>query len=425
MRDYDTAVLGGYQRNFSMDERMPDKDYAQKAKYPLWLECYKVWLMFSFPLALLMFLAYFLGGISFVYFPAVMLVFPILATIIRRKLKNLLLFMLGHIVMGMWFFLSPSVYLVVGGVIYLVILTIYGLARRLSQEVEGDLGYTSLYVCIGLMTVTYILTEYFGRTGFIKILIPMTIVYAVLFLFYQHRTSVMDALKAMDRKSNFSVPQILRFNSGMFIIYLLLIAGAFVVLYFVGLSELIRQFGKVLVVLLKRFLRLLFSVEPTQQAIEEEEKIIQEATQDNPMSGLDSGVTSPFWIFMEKVLIVVFIVGVVALLGYLLVRLYKKFNASYKFQGAGYEETKTFYKEDKIEETVMPKLKWYDRSFENRVRRQYYRKVKGAVGKIVFTSDTPSEVGEKLPAARDIIPDYTKVRYDPAFGKDGSDGGKK
>ncbi len=424
MRDYDTAVLGGYQRNYSDNERMPEKNAHKAAKYPLWLECYKVWLMFSFPLALLMFIAYFLGGSSMLYFPAVMLVFPIIATIARRVFKNLFLFLLAHIAMGAWFLLSPSVYLTVGGGIYLILLMVYGLVRQLSSEGEGDLGYTSLYVCIALMMVIYILAEYLGRTGFIKILVPMTIVYAALFFFYQHRTSVMDALKAMDRKSNFSVPQILRFNSGMFLIYLVIIAGIFATLYFVGLSDLLRKAGNLLIVLIKRLMRALLRVPPTEEAVQEEEHIIQEMTQDNPMSGLDSGVTSPFWIFMEKILVVVFIIAVVIFLGYLAVQLYKKFNASYKFQGAGYEETKTFYKEDKTEETVMPKLKWYDRSFENRIRRQYYRKVKGAVGKIVFSSDTPREVGEKLPAARDIIPDYTKVRYDPAFGKEDSGKGE-
>ena len=45
------------------------------------------------------------------------------------------------------------------------------------------------------------------------------------------------------------------------------------------------------------------------------------------------------------------------------------------------------------------------------MRRAYYKRVKGEMGKTVERSDTPIQVGEKLPDAKELTKRYNEIRY--------------
>ena len=53
----------------------------------------------------------------------------------------------------------------------------------------------------------------------------------------------------------------------------------------------------------------------------------------------------------------------------------------------------------------------FDNSPENKIRKLYYKKVKGQMGKKVQPYETPHEVGEVLPDIKALVHQYDEARY--------------
>ena len=124
---------------------------------------------------------------------------------------------------------------------------------------------------------------------------------------------------------------------------------------------------------------------------------------------LESGT---IWLILEKILEIGFVLlalGAIAVLIYFLVR---RVGGGSRYQEAGYEETKVFYKEAPKAKTRRRSLKeLFDNSPENKIRKMYYKKVKGQMGKKVQPYETPHEVGEVLTDVKELVREYDEARY--------------
>jgi len=392
------------------NERMPDIQYYKKPLYPVWMECIKVWLMFALGLFIVFYAAYDVGeGYGFYYYVAVLCVMPVLSVAVRRKVKSLVAYLALHAVFFGWCWLSPSPVLTAMAAIYILLLTVYGMVRNMSKEVERELSMLTFYTAIGVMVVVYIISVLRNKQVYESQLLIQGLIYTLIFLYFDHRVSVMNALKAMDKQGNFSTKRIIRFNNGVFLIYMVLAVGLFWLLYYAGLSNVLGWIGRLILTIIRKIVGFLTSDEVPE--VEEIEEVVQTGEEASQMGGLPAGKTSPFWEFLQHILVAVFVAFIVFALIMLVIRLFKNFHESYGYTESGYEEYKTFYTKHEAEGEKRRGLSVFDRSPENLIRRAYYKKVRKKIDKTVSRSDTPSEVAEKLPEVAELIDRYDQVRY--------------
>ena len=402
--------MGGYQD----EERVPEIDFYLRPRYPIWIEALKVFLMFALGGMVILYAAFDLagGGHSYTLFAAGFFVMPVLSTILRRWGKNIFVFLLPHGLFAAYiYFLSPDLILTSLGVLYLIALVLYGLVRQMSRQEEKDLSMIVLFAAVFVMMIIYGLAIYRGHGEYEKLLLGQGMVYVVLFLFYQHRISLITTLGTIDKGSNFSTRQVVGFNTRVFFVYMFMAVVLCVGLYLMGLGELLSIFGRWLLLMIRRLVRALVKVEPTPEAAEEEMVEEQQVQKDIGMvigQGIETGA---FWIFLQKILEVVVLIGLVVLVMWALYKLVTRFMGSYRYQGSGYEETRVSISRVPREKIRSAGFSLFDRSPENRIRREYWKRVKSAIDKTVRRSDTPREVAGKMPQVAEIVEDYQKVRY--------------
>lgn len=393
-------------------QRDPEDDTYRRARYPVWVETLKVFLMMSVFMFPVLFITYYLGGETwrYWYFPAGMLLMPIFTTIVRRQVPGFVVFALSHLVLGFFVLLSPHIILTLLCVVYIAILILYDFMRVISKEKERDMSYFMLLLAMGILLFVYGLFIAQEVDSYERYLLPQGLIWALLFLFYKHRTNIMSALRNMDKAGNLSPRQTVRFNTRMFLVYLGIAAGIFGALYFLGFGKLLTLIGRRLLLIIRRIVRALADVEPSEQT-QAQEAAAEEEIMAEMLHFFEDPKTSPFWIAAEKVLIFIGILLCIALVIYLVVALVRRYQAGVSYQGKGYEEIKTFTFTAKDHHKRTGRRRLFDFGPENAVRRSYYRKVKGKMGKTVQPSFTPREVGKALPDVAPIVEMYEQVRY--------------
>jgi hypothetical protein len=402
--------MGGY----SEEERMPDLDYYRKPKYPIWIETLKVFLMFAPGVMILLYAGYDLAEGTYRYTPFALgfLLMPIFATIIRRSVRNLLFFLIPHILFGVYvYFLSPHIVMTAIGFLYVIILTVYGLVRQMSRQGEREMTMLVIFAAVFIMLVVYGMAIYRGHGEYEMMLLGQGLSFVVLFLFYQHRISLLTTLGAIDKDSNFSTKHVIGFNTRVYFIYISMAVALFIGLYIAGFGDLLRIFGRWLLLMIRKIVRALVKVDPTPETIEKEAQEAQQIQQDIGMV-IGQGIeTAMIWIILQKILEVVTTIGLIALAIYLIYRFIRRFMSSYQYVGSGYEETRVNLNRTVRDKVREGRLSIFDRSPENLIRREYWKKVRPEIDKTVLRSDTPEQAGDKLASVQPIVQDYDRVRY--------------
>lgn len=406
--DLTPGMNGG---DFPDGERMPDKDYYAHPFYPLYVDLLKAFLLFSMLGFFILYGAADAGGGSRYFYAAVMLVMPVLSTYVRRRVRFLGVFLLvsaaliAYAVLG-----APSQLLGILGVIDVGITTVYGFYRRLAHTEEHEAGFgTWLAACAAFLAI-YLLAAYRGRDWYEIHAVVQCLLYTGAFLFYEHHTGVLSALNVMEAGSHFSKKRTLRFNTVMFLACLGLFGAAFLVLWVLGLQDLISYAGKAaagaFVRFLSRFVRQGDSIDETEDLEDVSGGGVTESSGDFTMTAS----TSPFWAAAQHVLVAALIVLAVVLVIYLLVRVLRRYHETYGFKEKNFTETKTFDEEIQAPGRVS-RRSVFDRSPENKVRRRYYRLLKKDMGKTVAYSSTPDEIAEKREDIAAIADAYNQARY--------------
>lgn len=400
---------------FFADGQLADKDYYKQPKYPVIIEALKVFLMLVGIVPIMLYAGYDLAGRTYEYswFAIGFMLMPWISTYVRRCISSIFAYILVHLILGSWLLLSPHLILTCFGVIFWIILTVYGIVRQMSKESERELSMAMLLLVIAAMVAIYILAVDRNCLEFTPVLMSLAIIYGIMFLYYQHWIGVHDALKSIDKEGNFSVRRIIGFNNKMFVAYLGIVVALFAILYVAGMDDMINWLTTMMILFVRKLARIIDEAEPEEGYIEEEAPAQSESGSGDSWMPAETPEPSPFWLFLEFLLEVVFIVLVIGFIVYCCYSLFKRFSEVHKYQEQGYEETKVFYKaapkEKKPKRRSLKEL--FDNSPENKIRRAYYKKVRGQMGKRVHPYETPTEVAETLADVKEMVQAYDEARY--------------
>lgn len=397
---------GGYSAN-----EMFDPTVSRVPLYSVSLECMKVWLLFAAFGVLPIYAAYVqAGGFSTIYYPLILLLMPILSTFIRRKIRSLALYLVLHIAMGALVLAAPDNVSKAIAVVFLLLLTVYGIVRQVSKEPEKELTFFSLVALVVSMLIVYIFASAMGKMEYETPLMIQGFIYTIIYLYYDHQVAVTDALKKMDKQGTMSTRNVVAFNRNVFGAYLLMVILLLIGAYAAGLGRFLSSMGRNLMRLIRAIVGALSKGQESEIRVDDPigELLEDTAMEDMP---LPQAETAQFWVFLQHVLEVAFVLFITFGIVLLLIRLFKSFNQAKVYHAPDYEEYTS--RITKIKPDKQQRIRWniFDRSPENRIRRAYYKLVKKKMDKDVHRSDTPSEVSEKLPEVREILASYEQVRY--------------
>lgn len=400
---------------FYADGQLADKDYYKKPKYPVVIEALKVFLLLVGIVPFILYAGYEVADKTYehAWFSIGFMLMPWISTYVRRCIPNIFAYILVHLILGAWILLSPHIITTCFGVIYWGILTVYGIVRQMSKESERELSMPMLLLVLAGMVGIYIVAVDQDSLQFTPVLMSQAIIYGVMFLYYQHWIGVHDALKSIDKEGNFSVRRIIGFNNKMFLAYLAIVVAVFTILYVAGMDDLINWLTTMMILFVRKLAQIINEADGSEGYIEEEAPAQSGGESDGPMFGVEPAEPSPFWLFLEFLLEVMFIAVVIGFIVYCCYSLFKRFSEVHKYQEQGYEETKVFYKAAPKEKKPRRRSlrEMFDNSPENKIRRAYYRKVRGQMGKKVHPYETPTEVAETLTDVQNLVKAYDEARY--------------
>lgn len=397
---------GGYSANEDMDPTV-----SRVPLYPVSLECMKVWLLFAAFGVLPIYAAYVqVGDFRTIYYPLILLLAPILSTYIRRKIHSLILYLILHVAMGSFALAAPDAVSKAIAIVFLLLLTVYGIVRQVSKEPERELTFFSLVSLVASMLVVYIFASAMGKMEYETPLMIQGFIYTIVYLYYDHQVAITDALKKMDKQGTMSTRNAVAFNRNVFGAYLLMVIMLLVGAYAAGLGRFLSSMGRNLMRLIRAIVGALSKGQTSEITMEDPIGELLEESQMEDMP-LPQAETSMFWVILQHVLEVAFVLFIVFGIVLLLIRLFKSFNQAKVYHAPDYEEYTS--RITKVKPDKQQRVRWnpFDRSPENKIRRAYYRLVRRKIDKDVYRSDTPLEVSEKLPEVKEILSSYEQVRY--------------
>lgn len=411
--------MSGFNRqNFYKEtERLPDINAHQKPLFPVWVEALKTVLLFGVIGFAALYAAYDFGEgtLAAMLYALGIFFIPALSTVIRRLSKYFVPFLLLHASLGLYAAAAPHIALAALSGFCAAVCLLYSMVRKLSREGERELSAGTLVFVLAVQIVIFAFASFRHHESYEGLLLAGSLIYTALFLFYQHRTSMLNAIRNIAQEGNYSSRQMVRFNTGMYALYMLGGAALFAILYFLGFSDVLRAGGRFLLLLIRRGMRLLFSLSPTEETVSEE--LAEEEAIQQDLSAIfgREQETWLIWVILEKIAIVLVTGALIVGALYLIILFFKRFHHAYRYEGSGYEEIKSFYgRED--ESVKVSGRRLFERGPADPVRRMYYKLVKKAMGKSVTPSDTPKEVGEKLPEVKAIREAYEETRYGAKTG---------
>lgn len=394
------------------DGRIADPNYHKIPHYPIWIEALKVFLLFMGVCCALSYTAYFEIEQKGILYTIPFYVLPWLSTYIRRRLHSIFINLIISVVMLAYLALAPSILFILLGGIYTLGIMLYQTVRQLSKQTERKMGFLSLLLDMGILFAINMLLQ-FEQIEYETVLFVQSLACAALFLLYQHYTGIHDALADVttEKENNFfSTKRVKQFNHRLFLGYLALFGLLLCIMYLLGSQALLSQIGDWLLWGGRHLTELFHSGGVAKETSE----LLQETVEGSAMDALqwmDIDRNLFLEILVKGIIIMYIVSGVISLSFYLIQadRTRKKEESDY--EGQGYVETKEFYKDTKKKKKKQNLAEWLDYSPENRIRRAYYRRVKGEIGKKVRRSDTPCQVGEKLDDIRELANKYNEVRY--------------
>lgn len=395
--------------------RAPDLKEFLRPKYPVWVEALKVFLLFLAPCCLLTFAGYETAGVSGMAFSLPFYAMPWISTWLRRNVSNFFIFLLVHLLFGAWLILPCELPVRALGILYVILVTAYGMVRRLGKQAEREAGFAVMYAALALLFGMAIFMAVQETVSYNGILIIQSLGYVVLFLFYQHRLSIFDALRTMEGNSNFSTKRVTAFNTKMLWSYLSLAGIVFALLYVLGLGRILGDLGAWFM----RAVRWLTQYLARDGDPSEEDSLaaVVDPDTDEPAPMLPDAEPWKIWVVLGEILEIAFIIVAAAAIIFGIYYVIKTFLQSRtmrvrRYQEDAFEETKEYYNgNDKTHKKRRRLADLFDNSPEGRIRRAYYRRVKSQIDRKVKRSDTPQEVGVKLADMKDLASQYNEVRY--------------
>lgn len=396
-----------------MFELYPEKKERVKIEilnpYPAWVESLKVFLFFYGGAVAMFFLSYLpTKDYRAIWFSFPFFLYPGLVRSQRDRTKNIPVYLALHLPLGIWIFLSPSLSAILGGMAFVAAWLIYSGVTMWKREVDQAASMLILYLNMALHLVILYATMTEECPAFRGTLAVFVVVYGVIFLYYSHWISVYDILKDADQHSNYSQKQCINWNDKLFWSYLALVIvglGLIAIVFWSEISWLLNGSLTILWWLLEGIMWLFgcnreVKIDSWEYELELGEEPVTK--------------TSDFWLLLEIIFKFVVVIGLLTLIIYMAYKLITRVKTTRRFEATDYEEEKVYYnslKHKKKSSIRQGMARFFDHSYENRIRKEYYKKVRLHMGDEVQASDTPKEVGGKLEELQKLVHIYNEVRY--------------
>ena len=376
-----------------------------RALYPIRIESIKGVLLFGPVLWLAMSILHSEGSGNSWWQLSGFVLIPVFSTIIRRKTNNLRGFLLGSLLLFPYVFLLSIEGLVFVYLMEAILLIIYGYFRITRGE-ERPLGYLYLGFSLGISAILSIAQ----RDMEISYLIG-SLLYLIIFLFYQHRTSLYDALYDRDSRTIIGGERILQINLYIFILFLLiflLFSGSILLLGIpVFLEKWLAAIGLDLLVILRGWFRKLFKIRVHLNMIDEDDELLREREASH-MAIEELSQTRLGGIVLRLVLLIGAVIILMAIV-YVIARLIQSLQMKKASSTSDYIEETAYIKPLFI--TRMLERKKTEKEPVSEIRKRYRRMVEPKIGLSVTRSDTAGQVAGKMPQVEKIKKKYEEDRY--------------
>ena len=377
----------------------------QRALYPIRIESIKGVLLFGPFIWLAMSILHSEGSGNSWWQLSGFVLIPVFSTIIRRKTNNLRGFLLGSLLLFPYVFLLSIEGWVFVYLTEAILLILYGYFRIKRAE-ERPLGYLYLGFSLGISAILSMI-----QRDMSTLYLMGSMLYLTLFLFYQHRTSLYDALFDRDSSEMIGGKRNVRINLRIFILFLfvfLLICGLILLLDIPDFLEgWLRAIGFDLLLIIRTWFRKLFKVRVHLNMIDEDEEVLQKQKASH-MAIEELSQTR----FGGIVLRFVLLIGIVVILGavvYLIIQIMQGLKTKKVHTASGYKEEKVFIQPTIFARSI--KRRKTEKESISEIRKKYRRIVEPQIGLSVKKSNTAGEVATKIPQVEAIRKKYEKERY--------------
>lgn len=391
------------------NEMIKEHRKRPQPRYPIWIEGLKVFLIFMGAACAISYAAFYAGGYEAILYTVPFYVQPWLTTYVRRRWNTVIRDALLSVVFVAWLFLAPNLATGFTAMGYVVLLTGYQIIREFSYETEREAGTGVIAINAACMVLVGVLMILHRQWQFISVLNILTIGYAVLFLKYRHYMTIEELIgteKGSEEKSNFSEQRVREHNNRMFWVFCAIIILIIVVVNEAGTEEvLVRNIDKIVIRVEENLNHGGQKIKPirTTPVLEEQVDWLKE--------NYEFTLARLFGYIIRWILMYWYVLAIIVFILYMIKEDYMRRKEKRKYEKLEYSETKEFYKGTAPKRFRRSLVQLLDRSEENLVRRAYYKRVKGEIGKTVERSDTPMQVGEKLPDAKELTKRYNEIRY--------------
>lgn len=383
-------------------------------KYPIIIEAMKVFLLFAGAVSIVSYAAYYSGGFDAVLYTLPLYVQPWITTFVRRRFSKVVLDAALFVIFAAWLLLSPALVVTLLAGAYMLAVTAYQIVREFSESEEREAGIVIVCFNAVLMLAVGIFAIIQGLRSFEWWLGGLALMYAVLFARYQHYIAIEGAIKHLEgavQHSNFSVRRVRRINNRIvwsFVIFMLTAVGT---VYLVGLNKVVEQAAVEVIEYIEPDIGKGYAAGAPGTGGQMSDRIKHDFAKWDGSTQEENGLTVLMGDIIQGIILGWCVIAVVALIIYLIHEERMRRREERDFEGLDYEETHEFYRGTAPKGLRKRFASILDRSPENLVRRTYYKRVKGEMGKKVKRSDTPIQVGIKLSDLEPLVQQYNEVRY--------------
>jgi hypothetical protein len=351
------------------------------------------------------------------------LALPLLAmSVTRHYISNFFLFLGVHLLLLFFPLLLGFPLLVrVLFCLFLLACMIYSVVVRL----RGDWRISTVMalVCAATAAAIGFVLDFFERGGVADFLAAWAFVMLLCYILHTQTAQVDSSLDVLSGSAKQPIGTMLRFNNILIAVFLVPVIAAGLLSPLFPLNRLLGGLWVVLSGFLRWFFALIGGLFPG------EEVLLEESAQEQSSNMLDEmslGFTAerPAWVEMleeifRTILIVAIAAGAVLLIIYAVYRLYKRFYASRSTDGDVREYIGPEMDRDRLQDLwrgFRSRLPGFGRSEEEKIRRQYFRRVRRHIrkGVAVGKADTTGQIEGKIRPSEDIAAlteQYNRARY--------------
>lgn len=391
------------------NEMIKEHRRRPQPRYPVWLEGLKVFLMFMGAACMISYAAFNARGYTTVLYSIPFYVQPWLTTYVRRKWNSVIKDMIVAVVFIVCLLFAPTLSTGFVALGYVIMLTGYQLIREFSYEPEREMGICIMIINGAFFLFAGLLIILHRQWEFEVLLNLLTVVYALLFLKYRHYLTVEDLIgtqKKAGEKINFSEHRIKHYNNrilwafcGVVVLFVIIANG-------LGADKaLAKVFDDIFIRVEENLHGAWLSNRPTNIGA------TMEGGREWLVTSDEFTLAKLCGYIIRWILSYWYVLAAVVFALYLIKEDYMRRKEKRKYERLEYTETTEFYKGTAQKRRHRSLAQLLDRSEENLVRRAYYKRIKGEMGKTVERSDTPKQVGDKLPDAKELTKRYNEIRY--------------